>query len=66
MFKASNNYYKGYDVTNNNRLERLLNEFSNPYGYNLESNSKRIIDYDKIVTHTNQNYVKNKELSGKR
>lgn len=66
MSKASDYYYKGYDVTNTNRLERLLNEFSNPYGYNLESNSKRIIDYDKLATHTNQNYVKNKEFSGKR
>lgn len=66
MFKSINYYYKGYDVTNNNRLERLAMEYQNPYGYNLESNSKRVVDYDKKVTRTNQNYVKNKEFSGKR
>lgn len=62
----TNYYYKGYDVTNTNRLERLKMEFQNPYGYNFESNAKRIIDYDKRVTYTNQNFVKNKEYLGKR
>ncbi len=66
MFKSTNYYYKSYDVTNNNRLERLAMEYSNPYGYNLESNERRVIDYDKLVTHTNQNFVKNREFSGKR
>ena len=41
-------------------------ELSNPYGYNLESSLRRVIDYDKKVTYTNQNNVKNKEFSGKR
>ena len=62
----TNYYYKGYDVTNTNRLERLKMEYSNPNGYNFESNAKRIIDYDKRVTYTNQNFVKNREYLGKR
>ena len=62
----TNYYYKGYDVTNNSRLERLKMEYSNPYGYNLDSNSRRVIDYDKKATYTNQNNVKNKEFSTKR
>lgn len=66
MFKASEYYYKGYDITNNNRLEKLTMELTNPYGYNLESNSRRVIDYDKLVTRTNQNGVKNKDYLGKR
>ena len=65
MFNT-NYYYKGYDVDNNNRLERLKMEYSNPYGYNLDSNERRVKNYDKLVTYTNQNYVKNKEFSGKR
>ncbi len=65
MFKASDYYYKGYDVTNSSRLEKLAMELSNPYGYNLESSLRRVIDYDKKVTYTNQNNVKNKEFSGK-
>ena len=66
MFKASDYYYKGYDVINSSRLEKLAMELSNPYGYNLESSLRRVIDYDKKVTYTNQNNVKNKEFSGKR
>ena len=66
MYKSSDYYYKGYDVTNNSRLERLKMEYSNPYGYNLDSNSRRVIDYDKKATYTNQNNVKNGEMSGKR
>ena len=61
-----NYYYKGYDVTNNSKLEKLKMEYSNPYGYNLESNERRIIDYEKRAIYTNQNNVKNKEFSGKR
>ena len=34
--------------------------------YLLESNLKRNIDYDYNATHTNQNFVKNKEYLGKR
>ncbi len=58
MFRTNNYYYKGYDVDNHNRLERLAMEFNNPYGYNLESNLRRVIDYDKVVTKTNQDLIK--------
>ena len=66
MYKSSDYYYKGYDVTNTNRLERLKMEYSNPYGYNLDSNARRVIDYDKKALYTNQNNVKNKDFLGKR
>lgn len=66
MFNGSNYYYKGYDVTSNNTLEKLLMEYNNPYGYNLDSNQKRVKNIEYDVTHTNQNSVKNKEYLGKR
>jgi len=52
-------FYKGYDITNNSRLEKYMMEYQNPYGYNYESNRRRIIDYDKKVTRTNQDLIKN-------
>lgn len=61
MYKMSNYYYKGYDIESKNRLEKIMMEYSNPYGYNYESNQKRVIDSDLNVTRTNQNMVKNKE-----
>ena len=66
MFNGMNYYYKGYDVTSNNRLEKLFMEYNNLYGYNLDSNQKRAKNIEYDVTHTNQNSVKNKEYLGKR
>ena len=54
----TNYYYKGYDVTNNSRLEKLKMEYSNPYGYNLESNNRRVIDYEKKAIYTNKDNKK--------
>ncbi len=54
-------YYKGYDITNKNRLEKLKNEF-NPFGYNLESNLRRIKKDDLESLGTNQDLVKLKEI----
>ena len=61
MNKLNDYYYKGYDITNKNRLEKIAMELLNPYGYNLESNERRQIDYDKNAAFTNQNVIKNKE-----
>ncbi len=65
MFFKNASYYKGYDIDNKSRLERLQNEYANPYGYNLESNERREIDYDKNAAFTNQNMIKNKEYNTK-
>ena len=59
MFKAKDYYYKGYDVTSKNRLEKLAMEYHNPYGYNFDSNSKRVINYEKKASRTNQDSIKN-------
>lgn len=66
MAKMTDYYYKGYDITNKNRLEKLTMEFSNPYGYNYEASDKRLTNLDYQATHTNQNGVKNKEYLPKR
>lgn len=66
MSRNTDYYYKGYDITNKNRLEKMLMELQNPYGYNLGSNARRVIDYDSLATRTNQDCVKNKEFYGKR
>lgn len=52
--KEENYYYKGFDITDFNKKEKLVNEYFNPYGYNISSNKKRIIDYNFKSTHTNQ------------
>ncbi len=65
MFKMSDYYYKGYDIESKSRLEKVKMEYSNPYGYNLESNQRRIIDYEMNATHTNQDMVKNKGYQSK-
>ncbi len=66
MEKNINYYYKGYDITNKNRLEYMIQGMDNPYGYNFESNAKRVVNYDYNVTHPNQDGVKNGEYLGKR
>lgn len=66
MNKLNDYYYKGYDITNKNRLEKIAMELLNPYGYNLESNERRVRNMDYEVTHTNQNSVKNREYLEKR
>lgn len=60
------NYYKGYDISSKDRLEKIKMEFENPYGYNLESNSRKVVNLEYNATHTNQNFVKNREYLGKR
>ena len=59
-------YYKGYDVSNKNRLERLAMEYLNPYGYNFLANSRRVVDKDAKYCQINEDYVKNKEFNSKK
>lgn len=59
-------FYKGYDITNKNKMERVLMEWQNPYGYNFDTNNRRVIDYNFLATRTNQNMIKNKEFNDKK
>ncbi len=42
-----NYYYKGFDYLNTSIKEKRIYEYFNPYGYNIDSTSKRIIDIEK-------------------
>lgn len=54
----SDYYYKGYDIESKSRLEKFRMEYSNPYGYNLDCNERRVNNVSS-VTRTNQDLVKN-------
>lgn len=58
--------YKGFNITSKSRIERMRKGVDNPYGYNLEETSKDVVNYEYKATHTNQDFVKNKEYLGKR
>lgn len=58
MFKYSDYYYKGYDIENKSRLEKLVMGYSNPYGPNVGSNFRRVEDFRKKVIYTNQDSIK--------
>ena len=62
MARNTDYFYKGYDITNKSRLEKIKYEYLNPYGYNLESNLRRVKNYDLDCLSTNQDLVKLKEL----
>lgn len=66
MARNTDYYYKGYDITNKNRMEKITMELQNPYGYNMESNVRRIKDLDSSFLKTSQDLIKNKEFNGKR
>lgn len=65
MGRFSDYYYKGYDITSKNRLEKLAMEYQNPYGYNIDSNARRKMDELTSVIKTNQDFIKNKEYMKK-
>lgn len=54
----SDYYYKGYDIESKSRLEKFRMEYTNPYGYNLDCNERRVNNVSS-VTHPNQDLVKN-------
>lgn len=53
MRKHIDYYYKCYDKQNETNMDRIINERFNEYGYNFDSNSKRIIDYDAMLQKKN-------------
>ncbi len=59
-------YYKGYDVSNKNKMEKLMMEFNNPYGYNFNCNLRRNINLETKYTVVNEDFVKNKEFNNKK
>ena len=66
MINHNDYFYKGYDIINKNRMEKLLMEYSNPYGYNLESNCRRLVNIEVNLMRTNQDVFKTKNSTSKK
>lgn len=60
MRKHVDYFYKCYDKINDSELDRICNECFNEYGYNFDSNKRRVMDYDEVAKKTNYNACKNK------
>lgn len=63
MIDHNKYYYKGYDVSNKNRLEKIAMELCNPYGYNLGHNTRREVEVNGLEYRTNQDIVRTKEFN---
>lgn len=50
--------YKCYDKMNENAIEQTINERFNEYGYNFDTNRKRVINYDELARKTDYKNVK--------
>ncbi len=59
MRKHIDYYYKCYDRQNESTIDKIVSERFNEYGYNFDSNSKRIINYDELARKTDYKNVKN-------
>lgn len=59
MRKHIDYHYKCYDRQNESNINRIVNERFNEYGYNFDTNNKRIIHYDELICKTDYKNVKN-------
>ncbi len=59
MRKHIDYHYKCYDRQNESNIDKIVNERFNEYGYNFDTNSKRIIQYDELSRKTDYKNVKN-------
>ncbi len=59
MRKHIDYYYKCYDRQNESNIDKIVNERFNEYGYNFDTNSKRIIQHDELSRKTDYKNVKN-------
>ena len=52
--RNSEYYYKACDIEKMSSLDKKRYEYLNEFGYNIDCNKKRVIDYDmKIKRHKN-------------
>jgi len=59
MQKEINYHYKTYDFCNNLDMDKKIYGTFNEYGYNFDSTSKRIIDYEETCCKSLNNNLKN-------
>ena len=60
------NYYKSYDIDNVNPRVQKRHEIMNEYGYNFDSNTKTVVDYEKKCSRVLYTDVKMRNNKGKR
>lgn len=55
MNRRSHNYfYKACDIEKMSPIDKKRYEYLNEFGYNMDSNKKRYVDYDlKVIRHKN-------------
>ena len=56
MRKHIDYFYKCFDKQSQDGVDRIMNERFNEYGYNFDSNRKKMIDTDAMVSKTNYKY----------
>lgn len=47
--------YKGFNILNINKKDKMRNEYFNPYGCNIYSCARENTNCEFDITHTNQN-----------
>ena len=66
MRKHIDYFYKCYDKQDREGIERTIHERFNEYGYNFDTNKRKVVDYDYLASHTNYNYCKKLMLEKKK
>jgi len=66
MEKRLDYYYKSFDIDSNSIWEKKNYDCMNEYGYNFDSNKKRVIDYEKNCRKVLYSDVKKQNNKGKR
>ena len=64
MDKDLNYYYKTCDFIYRNPKERMQRCINNEYGYNFDSNKRRVItnEFNKTTTHINKDFINNNKI----
>ncbi len=58
--------YKSYDIESDSAWEKRNFECMNEYGYNFDSNKRRVVDYEKKCKRVLYSDVKVRNIKGKR
>lgn len=66
MQKRLDYFYKSFDIESDDAWEKKKYECMNEYGYNFDSNKKRVIDYEKKCSRVLYSDVKKRNNQGKR
>ena len=60
------NYYKSFNMDNNNSIEKKCFNATGNYGFNLDSCRKNTVDYDSLCKKVTCKGVNSNNIKGKR